>query len=67
MRRRLELCNIRGINNLADLTNYVLLEMGHPTHAFDLDLLEESKIIVRAREGRGIAAHAGRRRANAVE
>ncbi len=47
MRRRLELCNIRGINNLADLTNYVLLEMGHPTHAFDLDLLEESKIIVR--------------------
>ena len=47
MRRRLELCNIRSINNLADLTNYVLLEMGHPTHAFDLDLLEESKIIVR--------------------
>ena len=47
LRNRIELCGIRSINNIADLTNYVLLEMGHPTHAFDLDLLEESKIIVR--------------------
>ena len=47
MRRRLELCDIRSINNLADLTNYILLELGHPTHAFDLDLLEDSRIIVR--------------------
>jgi phenylalanyl-tRNA synthetase beta chain len=47
IRRRLELCGVRSINNIADLTNYVLLEMGHPTHAFDLDLLDESKIIVR--------------------
>ena len=50
MRRRLELCDTRSINNLADLTNYVLLELGHPTHAFDLDLLEDSKIIVRRGE-----------------
>ncbi|HET9664065.1 MAG TPA: phenylalanine--tRNA ligase subunit beta, partial [Burkholderiales bacterium] len=47
MSRRLELCGIRGINNIADLTNYVLLELGHPTHAFDLDLLSGSKIVVR--------------------
>jgi phenylalanyl-tRNA synthetase beta chain len=47
IRRRLELCGVRSINNIADLTNYVLLEVGHPTHAFDLDLLDESKIIVR--------------------
>jgi phenylalanyl-tRNA synthetase beta chain len=47
IRRRLELCGVRSINNIADLTNYVLLEMGHPTHAFDLDLLDESKIVVR--------------------
>lgn len=47
IRRRLELCGIRSINNLADLTNYVLLELGHPTHAFDLDTLGGKKVIVR--------------------
>jgi len=39
MRRRLELCGVRSINNVADITNYVLLEAGHPTHAFDLDTI----------------------------
>lgn len=47
MIRRLELCGIRAINNIVDATNYVLLEMGHPTHAFDLDRLGGQKIIVR--------------------
>lgn len=52
LRKRLELCGVRSINNIADLTNYVLLEIGHPTHAFDLDLLGERAIIVRrARKG----------------
>lgn len=49
---RLALVDQRAINNAADASNYTLWEMGHPTHAFDLDLLEGGKIIVRrARQG----------------
>jgi phenylalanyl-tRNA synthetase beta chain len=49
---RLALLDQRAINNAADATNYVLWEMGKPTHVFDLDLLEGGKIIVRrARDG----------------
>ena len=47
MRRNLALCGLRSINNLVDITNYVLLEIGQPMHAFDLDRLENSRIIVR--------------------
>jgi len=50
--KRLESVEQRSINNAADASNYVLWEMGHPTHAFDLDKLEGGKIIVRrARDG----------------
>jgi phenylalanyl-tRNA synthetase beta chain len=50
--QRLQSVQQHSINNIADASNYVLWEMGHPTHAFDLDLLEGGKIIVRrAREG----------------
>jgi len=41
----------RAINNVADASNYTLWEMGHPTHAFDLDLLQGGKIIVRRARG----------------
>ncbi len=52
MVKRLELLGSRAINNTADATNYAINELGHPTHAFDLDLLEGGTIIVRrAREG----------------
>jgi phenylalanyl-tRNA synthetase beta chain len=44
---RLTLMEQRPINNAADATNYTLWEMGHPTHVFDLDLLEGGKILVR--------------------
>src|SRR5246500_703228 len=50
--RRLQLLDQRPISNAVDATNYVLWEMGKPTHVFDMDLLEGGKIIVRmARDG----------------
>jgi phenylalanyl-tRNA synthetase beta chain len=47
MVRRLEAVGLRGINNVVDVTNYVLMEYSQPLHSFDYDKLEENRIVVR--------------------
>ena len=51
MRVRLAACGMRAISNLVDVTNYVMLETGHPLHAFDLDKLRGGIQIRRANRG----------------
>ncbi len=53
--RRLKACGMRSINNIVDITNYVMLELGQPMHAFDIESIEGKHITVRrAKDGEKI-------------
>ena len=68
LRRRLEALGQASINNVVDATNYVMLELGHPMHAFDLDRLAERRIVVRrARAGEKMRTLDGLERALSPE
>lgn len=63
LRHKLTAAGVRPINNIVDITNYVMLEMGQPMHAFDIDTIDERKIIVRnANEGEKITTLDGQER-----
>lgn len=50
MKKRLKACGMRSINNIVDITNYVMLEMGQPMHAFDINSISGKHITVRRAE-----------------
>ncbi len=47
LKNRLEACGVASINNVVDVSNYVMLELGHPLHTFDYDKIREHTIVVR--------------------
>lgn len=63
LKTRLEQAGLRSVNNVVDATNYVLLELGHPLHAFDYDQIDGKQVIVRkAEEGEKLTTLDGKER-----
>lgn len=61
-RNRLERSGVRSLNNLIDITNYVMLEIGHPCHVFDYDRIKTAKLILRyAKKGENLVTFDGKK------
>lgn len=61
LQRRLESIGLRAVNNVVDATNFVMMELGQPLHAFDFDTLSEKRIVVRrAKKGEKIVSIDGK-------
>jgi len=60
LRERLRRAGVRSINAIVDITNYVLLELGQPMHAYDLRRLHERIVVRQARDGEGVTLLDGR-------
>jgi phenylalanyl-tRNA synthetase beta chain len=52
LKNRLEACGLASINNVVDISNYVMLELGHPLHTFDYDKIRDHSIVVRGAKSR---------------
>ena len=59
---RVEKTDIRSLNNLIDITNYVMTEVGHPVHVFDLDRINTGKLVIRyAKKGESLVTLDGKK------
>src|ERR1700675_1058388 len=56
LKSRLEACGVASINNVVDVSNYVMLELGHPLHTFDYDKIRDHSIVVRGVNPRSSSA-----------
>jgi len=56
LKNRLEACGLASINNIVDVSNYVMLELGHPLHTFDYDKIRDHSIVVRGVNPRSSSA-----------
>lgn len=64
LRDRLEMVGVRPISNMVDLTNYVMMELGQPSHAFDLAKIPDGSLVIRlSREGERVVTLDGTERA----
>ena len=56
LKNRLEACGVASINNVVDISNYVMLELGHPLHTFDYDKIRDHSVVVRGANPRASGA-----------